>query len=206
MPSRTNIFLGVITFAIIAVVGYGLITESNFGNKIENTMTNAAVSPMNLENAIVLAKGWPEYYEIKPDADGSFTTLQSGAILRYDPKNKVLLVSGLVGYNITIHSEYPETWDKLIRAGERENKALGEGVFELYTKKLFHFDPDVILLTKKFENGNITSKQFNTETRWLLSAATYWRMKRYSDVAEKPEEDLISEAPGINERWPSRPW
>ena len=140
------------------------------------------------------------------DSRGGFLTQASGAFFRFEPDNKRLLVSGLVGYNITIHSKHPDTWQDLVRAGQRERPTLGEGHFELYRKQLFHLEPDVILLTKVYSEEAVNPKQFATEVRWLLSAANYWLMKRYSDVAEKPEADLVVEAPGIIARWPKRPW
>lgn len=140
------------------------------------------------------------------DSRGGFLTQASGAFFRFEPDKKRLLVSGLVGYNITIHSKHPDTWQDLVRAGQRERPTLGEGQFELYPKQLFHLEPDVILLTKSYSAEAVDPKKFATEVRWLLSAANYWLMKRYSDVAEKPEADLVGEAPGIIARWPKRPW
>lgn len=140
------------------------------------------------------------------DARGGFVTRASGAFFRYEPQTKRLVVSGLIGYNDTMHAEFPDTWQKLVRAGKREHAAVGEGEFELYRKKLFQFDPDIILLSKSYTGDLVDPRQFEIETRWLLSAATYWRMKRYSEVTVEPEEQLIHEAPGINARWPKRPW
>jgi len=140
------------------------------------------------------------------DPRGGFVTRSSGAFFRYLPQTQSLSVSGLVGYNVKLHSEFPETWQEVLRAAARESASLGDGQMELYTQKLMEFEPDVILLTKAFTNPAIDPGQFAMEIRWLLSAANYWFMKRHSEVMSKPEEELIREAPGINARWPKRPW
>lgn len=80
---------------------------------------------------------------------------------------------------------------------------------ELYKQPLFNFKPNVILLTKPFSEDSIKPAQFVTETRWLLSAAYYWFMKRYNAVLVTKEEDLVRQGPVINERMLKerpRPW
>lgn len=168
---------------------------------------------MEANNALRLVQAWGADSKdmtfigrMVVDPRGGFATKASGAFLRFDAASRKLWVSGLVVYDIKIHSKHPETWQELLRAGQREHAAIGEGSFELYKQALFEFEPDVVLLTKQFESDDIDPAQFAREVRWLLSAATYWRMKRYSDVTVKPESDLMREAPGINERWPKRPW
>ena len=168
---------------------------------------------MEVNTALRLVQAWGRESgdmrfigQLKVDSRGGFLTQASGAFFRYESDKGRLLVSGLVGYNVLIHTKYPETWQELLGAGMRERATLGEGSFELYPHQLFHLKPDVILLTKSFIDDVADPKQFAVEVRWLLSAANYWLIKRYSEVAEKQEDELIREAPGINSRWPKRPW
>lgn len=96
-----------------------------------------------------------------------------------------------------------------MRASKREAATCGEGEMELYKKKLFHLDPDVILLTKSFRQESIKSEQFVTETEWLLSWAYYWFMKRYNEVLVTSENELIRQGPIINAKAlkeQRRPW
>ncbi len=171
---------------------------------------------MELNTALQLVQAWGRDSKdvkliggLKVDAQGGFITKSAGAFFRYDHQTKRLLVSGLVGYDITIHSSYPDTWEKMVRASKREMATLGEGALELYTQDLFGFERDVILLTKSFKEDSIKPAQFVIETDWLLSAAHYWFMKRYNEVSVTPERDLIREGPAINERMLKgrrRPW
>lgn len=143
------------------------------------------------------------------DANGGFITKSAGAFFRYNASTKQLQVSGLVGYNVKLHSSFPDTWEKMVRASKRESATVGEGALELYTQKLFNFEPDVILLTKSFQDDHVKPGQFVVEVDWLLSAAHYWFMKRYNDVLTTPERELIRQAPGINDRTLAarrRPW
>lgn len=171
---------------------------------------------MELNTALKLVQAWGQdskdmklIGQMEVDGRGGFLTKSAGAFFRYDPVAKRLLVSGLVRYNVTIHSEFPDTWDKMVRASKRESATLGEGELELYTQKLFSFDRDVVLLTKTFKDDSIKSLQFVVETDWLLSAAHYWFIKRYNKVSTTSESGLISEAPEINARMLNerpRPW
>lgn len=176
----------------------------------------AKVYGMELNTALALAQAWGGDSKdmnlidrMSVDSRGGFLTKSAGAFLRYDPVLKQLSVSGLVGYNVKLHSKHPTTWQKMVRASQRESSTLGEGDLELYTQKLFDFDPDVILLTKIFKEDSIKPAQFVVEVDWLLGAAHYWFMKRYNDVLVTPEEELIREGPLINDRMLKqrpRPW
>lgn len=171
---------------------------------------------MELNTALALVQAWGRDSKdmtlignIAVDPRGGFLTKSAGAIFRYEPVKKQLLVSGLIGYNVKIHSKYPDTWDDMVRASKREWATLGEGNLELYPHKLFRFDSDVILLTKAFNDEKIKPAQFVVEVDWLLSAAHYWFMKRYNEVSVRSEEDLILEGPAINDRMLKtrpRPW
>ena len=171
---------------------------------------------MELNTALKLVQAWGQdskdmkfIGELTVDARGGFLTKSAGAFFRYDPPTKRLLVSGLVRYNVTIHSEFPDTWEKMVRASKRESATLGEGELELYPHKLFNFDRDVVLLTKAFTDDTIKPAQFVVETDWLLTAAHYWFMKRYNKISSAPERELITEGPQINARMLAerpRPW
>jgi hypothetical protein len=74
---------------------------------------------MELNTALKLVQAWGQdskdmkfIGELTVDARGGFLTKSAGAFFRYDPPTKRLLVSGLVRYNVTIHSEFPDTWKK----------------------------------------------------------------------------------------------
>ncbi len=144
--------------------------------------------------------------EMKIDPQGGFVTKGSGAYFRYDPVQHRLLVSGLVGYNMKSLASDTESWQELLRAGEREKVTLGEGELEILTQKFFDNEPDVVLLTKSFTDGSITNEQFSREVRWLLAAAYHWFMFRFNAVMENPEQTLIDEAPKYVNSWPKRPW
>jgi hypothetical protein len=171
---------------------------------------------MELNTALKLVHAWGQdskdmklIGQLTVDSRGGFLTKSAGAFFRYEPVRQQLLVSGLVGYDITIHSSYPDTWEKMVRASKREMATLGEGALELYTQDLFGFERDVILLTKSFKEDSIKPAQFVIETDWLLSAAHYWFMKRYNEISVTSERDLIREGPAINERMlkaRQRPW
>lgn len=171
---------------------------------------------MELNIALTLVQAWGRdskdmtlIGKMTVDPRGGFLTKSAGAFFRYEPVKKQLLVSGLIGYDIKIHSNHPETWDEMVRASKREWATLGEGNLELYTQKLFAFDSDVILLTKTFKDETIKPAQFVVEVDWLLSAAHYWFMKRYNEISVTSEEDLIREGPVINDRMLKvrpRPW
>ena len=171
---------------------------------------------MELNTALALVQAWGQdskdmtlIGKMTVDPEGGFLTKSAGAFFRYEPAKKQLLVSGLVRYNIKIHSKHPFTWDEMVNASKREWSTLGEGDLELYTRKLFTFEPDVVLLTKAFKNDTIRPAQFVIEVDWLLSAAHYWFMKRYNEISVTPEAELIRDSPGINARMLQarpRPW
>jgi hypothetical protein len=167
---------------------------------------------MELKDALAMVQGWAEdskdphfVAKMKVEANGEFITKARGAFFRYNPKTGVLLVSGLVGDGIRGHSKYPDTWEELLRAGEREKVTLGEGQFELYTKPLFDLEPDVVLLTKAYDRP-VERAQFAREVRWLLAGAYQWFMFRHGEVVTTPEAELIRQAPERNAKWPKRPW
>lgn len=171
---------------------------------------------MELNTALKLVQAWGQdskdmslIGQMTVDSRGGFLTKSARAFFRYEPVTKQLLVSGLVGYDVTIHSSYPDTWEKMVRASKRETATLSEGDLELYTQDLLGLKRDVILLTKAYKDDAIKPSQFAIETDWLLSAAHYWFMKRYNEVSVTPERDLIRQGPEINERTLKarrRPW
>lgn len=167
---------------------------------------------MQANEALSLVQHWGEATQdhrligrLQVDADGSFRTHGAGAFFRYGADDSMLRVSGLVRYDITILSEFPELWADLVQAGAREHTTLGDGQFELYREQLFHLAPDVVLLSKTY-GEMLDADQFATEVRWLLQGAHYWRMKRFNDVQERPGAQLAQEADRINATWPRRPW
>lgn len=180
------------------------------------TIATGRAEEMDINAALNLVKMWGQDSKdmtlvatMTVEPNGGFLTKSAGAFFRYDATKKQLLVSGLVRYNVKIHSEFPDTWDKQIRASKREWATLGEGHLELYTQKLFEFGPDVVLLTKTFTDGAIKPAQFAAEVRWLLSGAYYWFMKRYNEVLVTPEKTLIAQGAKINEemlKTRPRPW
>jgi hypothetical protein len=114
-----------------------------------------------------------------------------------------------VGYKTTIHGKYPDTWQALLDAGQREQATMGEGSFELFREPLYEFVPDVVLLTKAFEASGLPQNQFNLEVRWLLTAATHWRTLRYNRVMQDPEDTVVRDGRQLNERMLKerpRPW
>ena len=122
---------------------------------------------MELNTALKLVQAWGRdskdmtlIGQMSVDPRGGFLTKSAGAFFRYEPVKKQLLVSGLVGYDITIHSSYPDTWDKMVRASKRETATLGEGDLELYTHNLLGLERDVILLTKAFKDDATKPGQF----------------------------------------------
>lgn len=189
---------------ILAIAAFWLLAATGKANSME------------LNTALKLVQAWGQdskdmtlIGQLTVDPAGGFLTKSAGAFFRYDAKKKQLLVSGLVRYKVKIHSHHPSTWDEMVRASKRESATLGEGQLELYTKQLFSFDPDVVLLTKAFEDEATKPGQFVVEVDWLLSAAHYWFVKRYNEVSMTPEDELIKRAPGINERMLKlrpRPW
>lgn len=180
------------------------------------TIETGEADAMEINAALHLVRAWAQDQKdmtlvatttVQPNGD--FLTKSAGAFFRYDAARKQLLVSGLVRYNVKLHSEFPDTWDKQIRASKREWATLGEGQLELCTQKLFAFDPDVVLLTKTFSDGSIKPARFEAEVSWLLSGAYYWYMKRYNEVLVTPEKTLIAQGAKINEEMLKvrpRPW
>lgn len=171
---------------------------------------------MELNTAIKLIHAWGQHSQdmtfisqIAVDPHGGILTKSAGAVFRYDAAQKRLFVSGVVSYDDTLHTEFPDTWEQLVRASKREWATCGEGEMELYKKKLFQLNPNVILLTKSFQKDEIKPEQFVRETQWLLSAAYYWSMKRYNQVLVSSEADLIRQGPAINAEMLKarpRPW
>ncbi len=182
--------------------------------KAKNFVEDPVIAMTNNE-ALLLLKAWagevrdPHYaITLKLGARGDFLAKSKGAFFRYAPESGSLIVSGLVGHGVTLHSKYPKTWERLLRAGQREWATLGDGAFELYREPLYELKPDVILLSKTFGNS-ISEMQFIVQVRWLLDAATHWRTLRYNRVMQDPESDLIREGAIINERMQKerpRPW
>jgi hypothetical protein len=148
---------------------------------------------------------------MKVDLHGGFLVRIKGAIFRYEPTKHRLLVAGLVGYQVDMLSLYPELWQKLIRVGQREYTTMmyGEAHFELLPQPLFDLKPDVVLLTKPYTERLTDGRKLSVQIRWLLSDADYWFVNRYNEAMGKTEEELIKEAPGINEwmlKKRPRPW
>ena len=179
------------------------------------TCFSAEARIMDSASALKLVQAWGKATKdarfisnIEVDIKGGFMTQSSGGIFRYLPDKKLLLLSGVCGYKITIYSKHPHNWNELVRAGQREYRAMGDGEFqfELYPQQLFDLEKDVVLLTKSFDDADIDQSMFVMQGRWLLSAAHYWFTKRLNDVLVEPEELLIQQAEGINQRWPKRPW
>jgi hypothetical protein len=168
---------------------------------------------MNTEAALRLLQWWGRDARdvrflsgFRVDERGGFVARSSGAYFRYRPESGELLVSGLVGWRLKSLAIFPDQWDNLLRAGRREEITLGEGTFELLTEPLFDKEPQIVLLTKSFKDRNITPVQFSREVRWLLMAADHWFVRRYNDVTERPESELIEQASGLVASWPKRPW
>jgi hypothetical protein len=171
------------------------------------------VYAMNASQALQLVQHWGRssrdmryVAQLKVAADGAFLTMAGGAFLRYEAAQRTLLVSGMVGYNMSGLSSEAYFMQKLTRTAARERSTLGEGEFEFYPQPLFGFEPDVVLLTKPFRDGAIDPAQFSREVRWLLRCAYHWRLERFNDVLGKVEEDLIPEGQRIVSVWPARPW
>ncbi len=173
------------------------------------------VIAMTNNEALGLLQAWAEdvrdpHYgtTLKVGAQGDFLAKSKGAFFRYAPESGSLIVSGLVGYGVTLHSKHPTSWDRLVRAGHREWATLGDGAFELYRDPLYELKPDVVLLSKTFVQS-MSEMQFIVQVRWLLNAATHWRTLRYNRVMQDPESDLIRDGAIINERMQKerpRPW
>jgi hypothetical protein len=132
------------------------------------------VISMTNNEALVLLQAWaaevrdPHYVTtLKVGARGDFLAKSKGAFFRYAPESGSLMVSGLVGYGVTLHSKYPKTWERLLRAGQREWATLGDGAFELYREPLYELKPDVILLSKKFDSS-ISEIQFSVASSCML--------------------------------------
>jgi hypothetical protein len=168
---------------------------------------------MNASQALQLVQHWGRdsrdmrhIGQMQVRADGAFLTSARGAFLRYEPAQKRLLVSALVGYNMGSLSQDQHFMETLKRTAARERPTLGEGEFEFYPRELFGYEPEVVLLTKAFSVGAIDPAQFSREVRWLLRCGYHWNMERFNDVLGKVEEDLIPEGQRIVAVWPKRPW
>jgi hypothetical protein len=171
------------------------------------------VHAMNASQALQLVQYWGSSSrdmryigQMQVAADGAFITQARGAFLRYDPSQRRLLVSALVGYDMSGLSTEAYFMQKLGRTAARERPTLGEGEFEFYPRALFGLEPDVVLLTKAFRDGAIDPAQFAREVRWLLRCGQHWRIERFNDVLGTPEEDLLAKGQRIVSVWPARPW
>lgn len=182
------------------------------------TFTGACA--MELNDALAMVQTWISESKaserdiagsLKVNPRGEFEVRVKGAIFRYIPKNHELLVSGLVGYDLKSLGLFPEEWKFLVRTGQRERTTMmyGEADFELLRRPIFDLEPDVVLLTKRYAARITDGRLLSVQIRWLLSDADYWFVNRYNEIMGKREDELIKEAPGINE-WMSknrpRPW
>lgn len=168
---------------------------------------------MELNDALRLVQTWgieakdrSYINRLQVNARGGFLTKSSGAFFRYNPEQKRLLVSGLVRYDVKIHSNHPETWREMVEASKLEYRSLGEGELELYTQPLFDLKDDVILLTRQYETIPASDQQFCREIRWLLMAADYWFMRRYNELTVSTLSEVKADAQRRNDAYPKRPW
>ena len=172
--------------------------------------TVTGVQAMELNDALAMVQTWMTESRaserdivgsMKVDLNGGFLVLIKGAIFRYDPAQHRLLVSGLVGYDVKTLGKYPDKWQFLLRVGQREHNTMmyGEAQFELLREPLFNYKPDVVLLTKIYTERLTDGKKLGVQITWLLLDANYWFVNRYNEIMGKSEEELIKEAPGINE-------
>ena len=175
---------------------------------------------MELNDALAMVQTWISESKaserdiagsLKVNRRGEFEVRVKGAIFRYIPENHELLVSGLVGYDVKSLGLFPAEWQFLVRTGQRERTTMmyGEAHFELLRRPIFDLEPDVVLLTKRYTTRITDGRLLSVQIRWLLSDADYWFVNRYNEIMGKGEDELIKEAPGINE-WMSknrpRPW
>jgi len=148
---------------------------------------------------------------MKVSPRGDFLVRIKGAIFRYDPKQRQLLVSGLVGSKLKSLSLFPDEWEFLVQTGQREYTTMmyGEAQFELLREPLFELKPDVLLLTKAYKERLTDGRKLGVQISWLLLDADYWFVNRYNEIMAKPEAELIEEAKRKNE-WMlknrPRPW
>ena len=175
---------------------------------------------MELDDALAMVQTWVLESRaserdiagsLKVNSRGEFEVQVKGAVFRYQPKSHELLVSGLVGYDLKSLGLFPDKWQFLVRTGQRESTTMmyGEAYFELLRRPIFDLESDVLLLTKRYTTRITDGRLLSVQIRWLLSDADYWFVNRYNEIMGKREDELIKEAPGINE-WMSknrpRPW
>jgi hypothetical protein len=169
---------------------------------------------MESSQAMKLIEAWGEALRDRTyvgalvvDTNGGFRTKSKGAFFRYDAQKKVLLVSGLVGYNLKSITKYPDEFEYLQKIAASERVTLGEGEFELVREEFFTYEASVLLLTKKFDSPMKGSAQFVAEVRWLLGGATHWFLQRYNAVMSgRSDSELAAEGKQIVASWPKRPW
>ncbi len=163
---------------------------------------------MELKDALRLVQAWGGTYigNLQVDSRGGFVTKSDGAFFRFNPDQKVLLVSGLVRYDVKIHSNHPQTWVEMVAASKLEYRTLGEGELELYTQPLFDLKDDVILMTRRYDVVPASDEQFFREIRWLLMAADYWFMRRYNELTVSTFDEVKAGAQRRNDAYPKRPW
>ncbi|MDB5259862.1 MAG: hypothetical protein JWN37_93 [Candidatus Nomurabacteria bacterium] len=178
--------------------------------ELQHITQQSQAETLTIEDAQAIVKLWIKESNAAPlnitgslesDLPKGLPVRVKGAIFRYDAEKKQLLVSGLVRYDIKTLSKYPVLWDRLVRIGQREYTTMmyGEAQFELLREPLFDLNPDVLLLTKTYTAPITNGKNLQIQIGWLLSDADYWFVNRFNEINAKTEEELIKEAPGINE-------
>lgn len=182
---------------------------------INNVMASAnkRAGKMALNDALKLVAAWGQSVgdstykgRMQTEADGGFLTMSRGAVFRFIPASKELLVSGVVRYDIKLMSELPTNWDRLLKVANREAITNADGSMELMSKPLYHMKDDVVLLTRAFDDANaISLDQFLLEVRWLLAAANYWFMHRFNEVIGSSDEDLARQSAAIIARVTANP-
>lgn len=175
--------------------------------------TKKKVGKMTLNDALKLIAAWGQSVgdstykgQMLTEADGGFLTMSRGAVFRFLPTSKQLLVSGVVRYNIKIMSKRPDNWDDFVKVANREAITNADGSMELMIKPLYHMEDDVVLLTRAFGDANaIDLDQFLLEVRWLLASANYWFMHRFNEVIGSSDEDLAKQSAVIIARVTANP-
>ncbi len=205
--------IGVILLIVIVVAGI-LFWQTNTrdyqnkNNGAVNPEPHMPGTPMSLEDAQAMVQLWITESNatnivgsVEADPQGSFLIRVGGAYFRYMPADKVLLVSGVVRYEMKSFGKFPDRWQRLVEAGRREYTTLmyGEAEFELYHEPLFGLEPDVVLLTKAYHERLSDGRLLGIQIRWLLLDANYWFVTRYNEVNGMTTEDEIKDAPAKNE-------
>ncbi len=168
---------------------------------------------MNLDQAILLTKSWCEeahesFAKVEISPNGDFGGILGAPDVIYSTQNKRLSIEGLIIDDASIMIEYPELFADIETVGKHEPYTLGEGYFFIEKMPMGQKEPQ-LTLRKDFTDGSITPSQFVKEVRWLMEWSTHWRLQRSLIVINKPEAQLIEEAPTI-EAWARknrpRPW